>query len=96
MELLDDFQDIMASYNPLNNRTKNILTKYERVKIIGIRAEQIQRGCQINVSFDPKNFDARLIAIDELNQKKLPFMVSRTLPDGSKEYWRLADMISYQ
>ncbi len=31
--------------------------------------------------------------LKELNQKKIPFMLCRTLPDKSEEYWRLEDLI---
>ena len=33
-----------------------------------------------------------LIAEKELNQKKIPFIIMRPLPNGKKEYWRLQDL----
>ena len=33
------------------------------------------------------------IANEELNQKKIPFMLLRTLPNKAQEYWRISDMI---
>jgi DNA-directed RNA polymerase I, II, and III subunit RPABC2 len=70
------------------------LSKYEKVKIIGIRAEQIQRGATPYIDIDPnKPFDARDIAKKELVARKIPFMISRKLPDGKTEYWRLDDLM---
>lgn len=94
MEVIEDFNDIMRKYDPATNQTKNILSKYERVKIIGLRSEQLQRGADPYVELDQtKEFNPREVAYEELRQRKLPFMLKRTLPDGTVEYWRLDDMI---
>jgi DNA-directed RNA polymerase I, II, and III subunit RPABC2 len=90
----EDFNDIMQKYDPTKNITKNILSKYERVKIIGLRSEQLQRGADAYIELDPsKPFNPCEIATEELRQRKLPFMIKRTLPNGEDEYWRLDDMI---
>lgn len=91
---IEDFADIMKNYDPNKNISKNILSKYEKVKIIGARAEQIQRGSPINIPVDPNvPFDARKIAIEELKLGKIPMMICRKMPDGTKEYWRLDDLV---
>lgn len=94
MSKIEDFSDIMKQYDPNKNKTKNLLSKYEKVKLVGVRAEQLQRGAipMIPIPSD-EPFDARKIAHEELHQRKLPMMVCRKLPDGTKEYWRLDDMI---
>lgn len=90
----EDFNDIMKKYDPAKNRTNNILSKYEKVKILGLRSEQLQRGADPYVEFDKsKTFNPQEIANRELVQRKIPFMIRRALPDGSHEYWRLDDMI---
>lgn len=88
-----DYHDLISSYNPSNNTTRNMMTKYEKVKMIGLRAEQLQRGATPYVSFDKNNFDPYLIAEKELLEKKIPMMVSRKLSDGTIEYWRVEDLI---
>lgn len=93
MSKIEDYHDIIRAYDPTKNTTRNFLTKYERVKIIGLRAEQLQRGASPYVDFDAKAFDPIEIANKELEARKLPFMVARTLPNGEKEYWRLEDMV---
>jgi DNA-directed RNA polymerase subunit K/omega len=91
---VEDFGDVLRNYNPNKNKTKNIMSKYEKVKMIGVRAEQLQRGAKPLVTVDPNQpFDPRIIAHEELRQRKLPMMLCRKLPDGTKEYWRIDDMI---
>jgi DNA-directed RNA polymerase I, II, and III subunit RPABC2 len=92
--IVEDFNDIMKNYDPSNNRTNNILYKYEKVKIIGIRAQQIQQGAPSYIRIDPLvPFNAREIAKTELLAGKIPFMISRKMPDGKVEYWRLDDLM---
>lgn len=90
---IQDYHDLINSYNPNNNSTRNMMTKYEKVKMIGLRAEQLQRGATPYVEFDKNNFDPYLIAEKELVEKKIPMMVSRKLSDGTIEYWRVEDLI---
>lgn len=92
---MEDYADIMRSYDPSKNTTKNILSKYEKVKIIGLRAEQLQRGAEPLIDWKGFEFDPRKIAMEELKQRKIPFMIRRTLPNGGKEYYRLADMLIF-
>lgn len=89
-------EDSTLDYDPNKNKTMNILTKYERTKIIGMRMEQLARSAPANVAIDPhKPFDPYAIAMQELHSRKLPFMVCRTLPSGDKEYWKLEDMMIF-
>jgi DNA-directed RNA polymerase I, II, and III subunit RPABC2 len=93
-QVIEDFNDILKTYDPSKNKTNNILSKYEKVKIIGIRAEQVQRGAPPYIDIDlNKPFDARDLAKKELAARKIPFMISRKLPDGKTEYWRLDDLM---
>ena len=92
MDVIQDYSDIMKLYDPKKNITKNILTKYEKVKIIGIRTEQFQRGAEPLIKWEGE-FNPREIALEELRQRKTPLMICRKLPDNTKEYYRLDDMI---
>jgi DNA-directed RNA polymerase I, II, and III subunit RPABC2 len=76
-----------------NHRTYPFLTNFERTKIIGLRANQISRGSVPFVSVPKHITDVRDIARLELEQKRLPYIVKRPLPDGTFEYWRLSDLI---
>ena len=69
------------------------LTNFERTKIIGLRANQISRGA-IPLIIVPKHIsDVRDIARLELDQKRLPYIIKRPLPNGTFEYWRLVDLL---
>ena len=92
MDVIEDYNDIMKTYDPSKNRTKNIMSKYEKVKILGVRTEQLQRGSLPLITWD-KKWNPREIAIEELIQRKTPFMICRKMPNGVKEYFKLEDMI---
>jgi len=76
-----------------NHRTYPFLTNFERTKIIGLRANQISRGSVPFVSVPKHITDVRDIARLELEQKRLPYIVKRPLPNGTFEYWRLSDLL---
>jgi DNA-directed RNA polymerase subunit K/omega len=69
------------------------LTVYERTKILGARANMIAEGARPFVDV-PAHITAPLdIAKLELEQRRLPFIIKRPMPDGSFEYWRLSDLL---
>jgi DNA-directed RNA polymerase I, II, and III subunit RPABC2 len=90
--MIEDFNDIMITYDASKNVTRNILSKYEKVKILGLRAEQLQRGAQPYIDVI-QPFNPLEVAKQELYERKIPFMVCRKLSNGVKEYWRLDDLI---
>ena len=75
-----------------NHKTLPILTKYERTKILGQRAKQINNGDKPYVNVPEKVIDSYSIAELELKQKKIPFIIRRPLGNGTSEYWRLSDL----
>jgi DNA-directed RNA polymerase subunit K/omega len=77
--------------DPLH-KTIPILTKYERARIIGQRAKQIESGAKPLVKVPENIIDGYLIAELELREKKIPFVIKRPLPDGSCEYWNVKDL----
>lgn len=95
-KVIEDYRDIISHYNPNENITKNILSKYEKTKIIGMRMEQLARSSAPYIKIDnTEPFDPHKIATQELIERKLPFMIARKLPNGKCEYWRLDDMIIF-
>jgi len=76
-----------------NHRTYPFLTNFERTKIIGLRANQISRGAAPLVVVPKHISDVRDIARLELEQKRLPYIIKRPLPNGTFEYWRLVDLL---
>jgi DNA-directed RNA polymerases I, II, and III subunit RPABC2 len=59
------------------------LSKYEETKIIGLRATQIAYGSEPCV--DCKSLDPLTIARQELKEKKIPMILLRPYPDGTKK-----------
>lgn len=77
--------------DPLH-RTLPFLSKYERTRVLGERAKQINDGAKPFVDSDPSVIDGYLIALKELEEKKLPFIIRRPLNNGASEYWKLRDL----
>lgn len=77
--------------DPLH-QTLPFLTKYEKARIIGARAEQLDCGGQPFIPVDANIINGRTIAIMEFEQKKIPFILARPLPNGSIEYWNIQDL----
>ena len=77
--------------DPLH-RTIPILSRYEKARILGERAKQLNMGAKSFIEVDETVIDGYLIALKELEQKRIPFIVQRPLPNGGSEYWRLSDL----
>ena len=77
--------------DPLH-KTIPFLTKYEKTRILGQRAKQIEMGAKPFISVDEKIVDSYIIAELELRQKKIPFIIKRPLPNGGFEYWHVKDL----
>lgn len=102
-EISEDYEEISFLANvkrngdgiitDLKHRTTPILTKYERTKILGIRISQLNRGARPLIKIqNTMIIDNNIIAEKELEEKVLPFIVTRPLPDGRKEHWRIQDL----
>ncbi len=74
------------------HRTPPFLTKYEKARILGERAKQLGAGAAPFIELEPDMIDEYTIAVMEMKQGKLPFIIKRPLPNGGCEYWRLADL----
>ena len=72
--------------------TLPFLTKYEKARVIGARAEQLDRGGEAFIPLDESIINGRTIALMEFEAKKIPFILARPLPNGSVEYWHLSDL----
>jgi len=77
--------------DPLH-RTIPYLTKYEKARILGQRAKQIETGAKPLVKVPENIVDGYIIAELELKEKKIPFIIRRPIPGGGCEYWKLADL----
>jgi DNA-directed RNA polymerase I, II, and III subunit RPABC2 len=89
----DDIIDNKQVFDEMKTKKKQtmpVLTKYERAKLIGLRAQQISKGMEPMI--DPYKYgliDTIDIARKELEEKKIPLIIRRKLPDGSYEDWQI-------
>ena len=74
------------------HKTLPFITQYEKAKILGQRAKQINHGSTPFVDIPSNIIDGHTIALMELNQKKIPFIIRRPLPNGTSEYWKVKDL----
>jgi DNA-directed RNA polymerase I, II, and III subunit RPABC2 len=74
------------------HRTIPIMTKYEKTRVLGQRAKQLNEGAPAFIKIDSTVIDGYLFAVKELEQKKTPFIIRRPLPNGGSEYWRIQDL----
>jgi len=73
------------------------MTKYEFDQLIGLRTMHLSKGAAPLVDVPPDfsikgNMELRQIAIRELQEQRLPYMVKRNLPNGKVEYWPVAKL----
>ena len=76
----------------VNHKTIPFVTKYECARILGERAKQLNSGDDSYVEVPENIIDGYTIAMLEYEQKAIPFIVRRPMPDGSSEYWKFADL----
>ena len=93
--VVEDVQKVIEHLNDVKI-SKPIMTIYEFDKIIALRTQQIASGAPLfinNITTDVKsNMELRQIALKELTEGRLPFMVERKLPNNKKEYYRIRDL----
>jgi DNA-directed RNA polymerase I, II, and III subunit RPABC2 len=74
------------------HRTIPYLTKYEKARVLGQRAKQINTGAKAFVKVPDNVVDGYLVAELELVQKRVPFIIRRPIFGGGCEYWNLKDL----
>ena len=76
--------------------TQPFFTKYEYVDMLAARAQQIADGAKPLVGLEGlKTSDPMFlwnVAKREIEQRKLPFMIRRQLPNGTSEYWSAQEL----
>jgi DNA-directed RNA polymerase I, II, and III subunit RPABC2 len=77
--------------DPLH-KTIPFITRYEKARILGERAKQLNSGAKPLVDIEPSIIDGYLIALKEYEQKRIPFIIKRPIPNGGIEYWRFEDL----
>jgi len=76
-----------------NHTSAPFLTQYERTAILGKRANQLSQNARPYIKVPEHVTSVMEIARMELEQKRLPYIIKRPMPDNTFEYWRLSDLI---
>ena len=72
--------------------TPNRLFKYEKARILGIRARQIDGNAPVMVDVDGE-ISSLDIAKKELIEKKIPLIIQRVHENGDYENWTIDELI---
>lgn len=99
---LQNYDEILAMTKVIRDKNNIIiddlhktiphLTKYERARILGQRAKQIETGATPFIKVPENVIDGYLIATMELQEGRIPFIIRRPMPNGGSEYWKINDL----
>jgi DNA-directed RNA polymerase subunit K/omega len=96
-----NIEDVSKIYDLLKKEdkiSKPIMTIYEFDKIMGMRTQQLASGATPFVNIEGgklvinSNMELRNIALRELEEGRLPYIVERVLSNKKKEYYRISDL----
>lgn len=76
--------------------TAPFMNKYERARLLGLRAQDLDRGAPPIIKLDDSWDTAIRIAEEELRQGLIPMVIVRELPDGTEERWHVTDFVNYK
>lgn len=88
---IESVDQCYTNYYSNYKKTQSSITKFEKAKIIGIRAQMIADGSEPLIDINNLT-NAIDIAEEEYKQKKIPLMIGRNV-NGIVEYWRLDDFL---
>ena len=98
-EDINDDDDSEIDEKPLDEKllkgadriSSNKLTKYEMVRILGERTNQLTMGAKPLIkNYEGLNYDK--IAEEELKLNMIPYKIKRPLPNGKYEIWTLDEL----
>jgi DNA-directed RNA polymerase subunit K/omega len=100
--IIQNYDEVLALSNVIRDKdgiiidelhkTISYLTKYEKTKIIGYRANQINNGSKPYITLQNDIIDGYIIANEELKQKRIPYIIRRPLVGGKVEFWKISDL----
>ena len=95
---IEDVSKINDLLNKGDKISKPIMTIYEFDKIMGMRTQQLASGATPFVNIEGEklvissNMELRDVALRELEEGRLPYIVERVLSNKKKEYYRISDL----
>jgi DNA-directed RNA polymerase subunit K/omega len=95
---IEDVSKINELLNKADKISKPIMTIYEFDKIMGMRTQQLASGAAPFIDMGAEklqiesNMELRNIALRELEEGRLPYIIERVLSNKRKEYYRIGDL----
>jgi DNA-directed RNA polymerase subunit K/omega len=94
--ITDDYEKIKAQ-DVSEYKSVPWMTKYEFDQLVGLRTMHLSRGAIPFVPIEEGytiqgNMELRKIAIAELLNNKLPYIIKRQMPNGIAEYWPVSKL----
>ena len=84
------YKNLLENIQKKPKKTIPLLTKFERARIMGVRLQQLAYGAKPRV--DTTNLRSiNEIVEKELLERKIPFIIRRTLPNNTYEDWKLEE-----
>ena len=84
------YNEIVSNISKKEKKTIPYLSKFEKARILGTRAQQLAYGAEPKI-YTKNLLDIYAIANEELKQRKIPFIIRRTLPNGAYEDWKIEE-----
>lgn len=95
-EVVPVFRNELAENIKQPRITREYFTKYEYTTLVATRAQQLADGAKPLVSLDGLRTSDPMfvwnIAKREIEQRKLPFIIRRQLPNGTAEFWSAQEL----
>ena len=84
------YKNVLENIEKKPKKTIPILTKFEKARIMGVRLQQLAYGAKPRINTDNLKTIHEIVE-QELIQRKIPFIIRRTLPNGNVEDWKLEE-----
>lgn len=84
------YKNILENIEKKTKKTIPLLTKFEKARIMGVRLQQLAYGAKPRVNVSGLKSINEIVE-KELIERKIPFIIRRTLPNGQSEDWKLEE-----
>jgi len=87
------YKNVIENIEKKPKKTMPILTKFEKARIMGVRLQQLAYGAKPRVNISGLKSIQEILK-KELEERKIPFIIRRNLPNGSYEDWKLEEFLT--
>jgi DNA-directed RNA polymerase I, II, and III subunit RPABC2 len=84
------YKNVLDNIANTKKKTIPLLTKFERARIVGVRLQQLAYGAKPRVNVENLKSINEIVE-KELLERKIPFIIRRSLPNGTFEDWKLEE-----